>query len=206
MAAWRKKLKVLWKAWPVHRFDEIQGYLTPVEARALYRFARQTPDNAAIVEIGSWKGRSTYCLAKGLRSGRVYAIDPFDMSGDAPSEALYQEEAGAIPLLEQFRTNMRRLHVADKVEPRPGRSEDYRDAFGAIDLLFIDGDHSIEACRRDFTGYAPHVKRGGCVLFHDYHPEQADLGPTWVVDHLVLPGGEYTCAGRADSIWAGRKR
>ena len=205
MATWRERLNLLVKAWPVHRFADIDGFLSPVEARALYRFARRVPDDAVIVEIGSWKGRSTYCLARGLRSGRVYAIDLFAKSGNPGKEKFY-ETAGDEPLLDQFRRNMQRPDVADKVVPRRGRSEDFRGEFPAIDLLFIDGDHTLEACRSDFEGYAPHVKPGGYVLFHDYDPRREDLGPTWVVNNLVLPGGEYICVGRAGSIWAAWKR
>ena len=42
-----------------------------------------------------------------------------------------------------------------------------------IDFLFIDGDHSYRAVKRDFELYSPLVRRGGIVAFHDilYHPK-----------------------------------
>ena len=41
-----------------------------------------------------------------------------------------------------------------------------------IDFLFIDGDHSYRAVKRDFELYSPLVRKGGIVVFHDilYHP------------------------------------
>jgi predicted O-methyltransferase YrrM len=36
-----------------------------------------------------------------------------------------------------------------------------------LDLLFIDGDHGYEAVKADFTDYAPLVRPGGLVVFHD---------------------------------------
>ncbi len=36
-----------------------------------------------------------------------------------------------------------------------------------LDFLFIDGDHSYEGVKRDFEMYAPLVKKGGLVAFHD---------------------------------------
>lgn len=36
-----------------------------------------------------------------------------------------------------------------------------------IDLLFIDADHSYPGCAADIAAYAPHVKPGGTILFHD---------------------------------------
>lgn len=47
--------------------------------------------------------------------------------------------------------------------------------FGAVqacDVLFIDGDHSFEGVRADYTDYRGLVRPGGLICFHDicYHP------------------------------------
>lgn len=39
-----------------------------------------------------------------------------------------------------------------------------------FDVAFIDGDHTEEGVRRDFELYAPLVKPGGVVAFHDTIP------------------------------------
>ena len=36
-----------------------------------------------------------------------------------------------------------------------------------VDFLFIDADHSYEGVKRDFELYAPLVRSGGLVAFHD---------------------------------------
>lgn len=36
-----------------------------------------------------------------------------------------------------------------------------------IDVLFIDGDHSYEGVKKDYEMYAPLVRKGGIVAFHD---------------------------------------
>jgi predicted O-methyltransferase YrrM len=36
-----------------------------------------------------------------------------------------------------------------------------------ISVLFIDGDHSYEGCKRDIEAWYPNVKKGGVMLFHD---------------------------------------
>lgn len=48
-----------------------------------------------------------------------------------------------------------------------------------IDCLFLDGDHSYDGVARDYWRYAPLVRRGGLVAFHDIisvapTPEEAD--------------------------------
>ena len=47
------------------------------------------------------------------------------------------------------------------------------DALGgrALDLLYIDGDHSYEGVAADFRMYAPLLGAGGLVVFHDIVPD-----------------------------------
>ncbi len=40
-----------------------------------------------------------------------------------------------------------------------------------FDFLFIDGDHSYDGVRQDFAMYAPLVRPGGMIAFHDIVPD-----------------------------------
>lgn len=42
---------------------------------------------------------------------------------------------------------------------------------GLLDLLYLDGDHSYEGVSTDFRMYAPLVRAGGLVVFHDIVPD-----------------------------------
>ncbi len=193
-----------WSA--VKDYDTIEGFLSSYEAVTLYRLAMQLPLNSRIVEIGSWKGKSTYCLARGLRQGKISAIDPFDSSGEPGSAEIYQAQQGNQSLLSQFRTRMERLEVWDKIEVLQGYSHQFVGQVSQIDLLFIDGDHSKEGCNFDFTNYAPYLRKGGILAFHDFDPTRNELGPTWVVNNQVVPSGSYTVIGVFDSLWVGRRK
>jgi cephalosporin hydroxylase len=60
-----------------------------------------------------------------------------------------------------------------------------------LDFLLIDGDHSLEGARSDFLMYAPFVRPGGLVAFHDV-----------VADSLTrtgVPTGSY--AGGVPILW-----
>ena len=48
----------------------------------------------------------------------------------------------------------------------------------AIDALFIDADHTYDGVRRDFLMYAPLVRPGGLVAFHDicHHATMPEVG------------------------------
>ena len=45
-----------------------------------------------------------------------------------------------------------------------------------IDFLFIDGDHTYDGVKQDFEMYAPLVRPGGIVGFHDiaHHRPEAN--------------------------------
>jgi predicted O-methyltransferase YrrM len=59
-----------------------------------------------------------------------------------------------------------------------------------LDLLFIDGDHSLDGARCDFAMYSPLVRSGGVIALHDIvqheHPESSEVDRLWaeiMVDH-----------------------
>lgn len=43
-----------------------------------------------------------------------------------------------------------------------------------LDLLFIDGDHTFDGAKSDWQMYAPLVRRGGLIVFHDIAGNYAD--------------------------------
>ncbi len=62
----------------------------------------------------------------------------------------------------------------------------------AIDLLFIDGDHTYQGVRQDYEMYSTLVREGGLIAFHDVarHPEKSGCG----VDRLwneIKHGAEF---------------
>src|SRR5262249_2798991 len=91
----------------IRSYAEIDGFLTRAEAAALHRCASMLPPGSKALEIGCWKGKSTYCIASGLASGKVYAIDPFNAAGESGSKEVYDHKKGEAPLIEQFKENMR---------------------------------------------------------------------------------------------------
>jgi predicted O-methyltransferase YrrM len=132
----------------------IPGWLTDEEGEALYELAKSCRGDGVIVEIGSWKGRSTTCLGLGSKAGRsvpIFAIDP---------HADYR--------FGEFKANMERAGIADLVTPIPSTSQAHAAAFDRpIELLFIDGSHEYEDVRADFDDWVPKVVEGGTVAVHD---------------------------------------
>jgi MMP 1-O-methyltransferase len=189
----------------IRKFEKIQGWLSRNEARELYRFSSKLPRQGKILEIGCWKGKSTYCLAEGLVSGQVIVIDPFDATGENGSKEIYQKNLVGGPLIEQFRKMMIELKVLNKIRIVQGLSDQFVGQFQNINMLFIDGNHSIEWCQHDFLNYSPELLPSGYLLFHDYDDSRKELGPTWVVENIVNKLNGYKFIGLYDSLWVAQK-
>lgn len=71
----------------------------------------------------------------------------------------------------------------------------------SLDFVFIDGDHTYEACKRDILAWLPKVKPAGWITGHDYFEFP---GVKQAVDELLAPvscANEYT-----DDVWARPKK
>ena len=138
---------------------DVPGWLSDEEGEALYELARECTGEGVIVEIGSWKGKSTICLGLGSRAGngvRIFAVDP---------HADYRHG--------EFKENIERSGIADLVTTVKGLSQEVVDGFEEpIELLFVDGSHEEDDVRKDFEQWVPKVVDGGVVAFHDttWHP------------------------------------
>ena len=189
----------------IQPYKQIDGWLTDREAYGLFSIAGQLKKNSIVVEIGSWKGKSTYCIAMGLNEGKIYAIDPFNAEGEVGSKEIYEHNKGEEPLFDQFKSNMDKLGVLDKIEPLKGYSNQFIDKINNIDFLFIDGDHSISGCEYDFIHYSPKVRIGGFIALHDFDFGRLDLGPTWVVNNRIKINGDFIFYKQYDSLWIAKK-
>ncbi len=55
---------------------------------------------------------------------------------------------------------------------------------GSCDLVFIDGDHSYEAAKRDIEMWLPKVKPGGILCGHDCEGAVANFHPDIILKKL----------------------
>ncbi|MSU23371.1 MAG: class I SAM-dependent methyltransferase [Opitutus sp.] len=144
----------------------------------LFQLASDAPADAQVLEVGSWMGASTCFLAAGLKgpAARIYAVDNFQGLSTCGEDAAWYnrhfQKLGANSTLEIFRQNFSDLGFALRAEPVVSDSlaaaQKLAALRGTIDLIFIDGDHSYDACKADIIAWAPFVKRGGVIAFHDF--------------------------------------
>jgi hypothetical protein len=155
---------------------DVLGWLTFDEGKALWRFA----EGKRVLEIGSYCGRSTICLAQSADT--VHSVDPHDGRGTAEPRKT----------LAELRTNLGRYGV-ENVKAFVGTLEQSIDECQhapseLYDLIFIDGAHDLESVRRDINECRGLLAPDGLLAFHDYR--NIDPGVTQAVDELIAAGGE----------------
>lgn len=141
----------------------------------LRRLAALVPADQAIVEVGSFKGRSTAILALGASEGhgaQVHAYDPWE-NGTIPDG--YEKAARTVPeyvlseTRQAFDEHLARVGVTDLVtahqQPAVDGAKDYDGP--KVGLLFHDGLHRLEDVRDDLKAWLPKMAATAIVVCHD---------------------------------------
>ena len=148
---------------------QVEGWLHATEAAALFesvreRLAEHRP--CVVVEIGSWKGRSTVALACAIReppNGQVFAIDPHTGSKEHIGDGV------KIDTFPDFLANVEKHGVSALVKTLRMTSHEGRARFAdhSVDVLFVDGSHEYEDVRLDITDWTTTLRDGSIAAFND---------------------------------------
>ena len=157
------------------KINNIFGWGTDQECLLQYGLGRWGDKEGVVLEIGSFKGRSTVCFAKGVQDGQregVVAIDPH--TGAPPWFP-------AIPLsftLREFEHNLTIANVHQNVTTLVTNSFQAARIWPSLPIrvLFLDGDHSFEGLLADYEQWIEKLVVGGLILIDD------------VDDSVQLPG------------------
>jgi len=174
------------------KVGQIPGMIEPIEQQTLYGLASQIslrPEDQ-MVEFGCFFGRSTECIAQGLRdnpesktSNRLYAFDSFDCatqggfsvhvnafakSGDVASLLIVDEDRiDFYPIFENYLKNMIANGTvrAIRAEIRDSELGDIQQ----IALMHIDSPKFYEELRFLLARFFPRLRDGALVVFQDFY-------------------------------------
>jgi radical SAM superfamily enzyme YgiQ (UPF0313 family)/glycosyltransferase involved in cell wall biosynthesis len=174
---YRSSVSAHYQAAPILDIQEIPTHLSLKEKHKLKELAENARGNT-YVEIGSYLGGSSCCIAAGIQSagnsGKLYCVDTW--RNDAMSE-------GPRDTFSAFMANT--AAFSRLITPLRGKSTEIAEQFSeGIDFLFVDGGHSHEDVRSDVAAWFPKLNPGAFVVFHDI--EWAD-GVQRVVRDSVKP-------------------
>lgn len=176
----------------------VDGWLTDGQASMLADAAAACPPDGEIVEIGSFRGKSTIVLAKAAPEGvAIVAIDPHAGNDRGPREiAGYTDEAASDR--RQFERNLELSGVRHRVRHVPEFSHRAHSAVhGSIDVLYIDGAHRYRPARTDIRDWGARVADDGTLLIHDSF---SSVGVTMAIIRELMFGRRFRYVGRSRSL------
>jgi predicted O-methyltransferase YrrM len=178
----------------------ITGQHTSAEHALLQKWAN---GRSSLVEIGVAEGASALGLREVMaREGTLWLVDPFHLGRRrwinamkrAAHRAVTGSRNGRVVWIEKF------------------SSEAAQNWTAPIDFLFLDGDHSEGAVRRDWNDWHRFVAPGGVVVFHDARVfpggwSKPDWGPVRLVNDLFRanPIRAWSIVDEVDSMVAVEK-
>ena len=175
-------------------YEQIDGFFTRNDRRFYHFHAQTAPESGHFVEIGSWKGRSAFCMASELerlgKATRLTCVDTWEGSEEHAEHSSIQKGT----LYDEFLTNISRYQ--HRIQPMRLPSLEAAATFPdrSLDFVFIDAAHDYENVKADIHAWAPKVKPSGVLAGHDYYTWP---GVRQAVDEVI--GNDVTIF---DGLWS----
>jgi predicted O-methyltransferase YrrM len=173
-----------------HFYQNIPGWF---DYQDIYKHMVEiAPDPARFVEIGSYLGRSAAFMAVEIANSQKRI--EFTCVDVWTNHHVYVEND-----VRAFVTNMQ--PARDYYDAIIAKSVHAAAAFAdkALDFVWIDGDHELQAVRDDIRTWLPKVKSGGWIGGHDYTAGPASVGQA--VRELISDFQLYPMEKAEHSSW-----
>jgi MMP 1-O-methyltransferase len=155
-----------------------KGFMPLEEGLALFQLAAEASRYGPCLEIGSYCGKSALFLGEGCRVAGHHPLFTVDHHRGSEEQQpgqeyhdpeLYDRERARFTTLDELIDNIARAGLEDWIIPIIGGSLQVGRYFGGreLGLVFVDGSHSEESVANDYETWAPRVRRGGFLCFHD---------------------------------------
>lgn len=148
----------------------IPGWMAETELCQLEKWASSVSKNGVIVEVGSFLGRSSFCLGASCDpSVTVYCIDPFGSNVDilhdyshvqGPAIGVYDTNKIFLENTKDLKTIKQLVGYSPETINYPGDK---------IDIFFLDASHANPSDINYINYFTQFIKPGGILCGHDYN-------------------------------------
>ena len=128
----------------------------------------------AVIEIGSWEGRSTAVIANSCFPATVMAVDTWQGAPTEGANHITVQLAKSRDVFAIFEQNMRAMTRGNVIPHRVDALEFLRDLEGPIRFCHIDAAHDYESVHETLRLLIPKLSEGSVLFGHDY--ESANAG------------------------------
>ncbi len=170
-----------------HEGGHFHASVRPEIGRLLYWVIRCTRPRL-VLETGACIGYSVLWMGQALRDNTLGHLHSFDLF-NFPQEYVSPVLGKRASVLEVARGHVKAAKLSEYVTFHQGdSSERIRQSFQTGDvkfeLAFIDGDHRLRGCLKDWQAVDELMAEGGIVLVHDTMPQSGWLGPRYLLEEL----------------------
>lgn len=147
------------------------------------------------LEIGAYAGASACLMSGHPYPTNVFSVDIGDPIQPHVVESNVERYRNPKSTFKYIHGNSQSQQIIDTVK-----------AFvPQVDILFIDGDHTENGVRLDFTNYYPLVKEGGYIVFDDYQDNEHSPEVKIMVDQIAgqAPKEFFEIIGSLDYPYSG---
>jgi len=185
----------------ITKYLSIEGWFNLFDA--YLNLVKKVPGEGSIVEIGSFKGRSTRFLCDALVTEektkvKVHCIDTFE---GTPGE---HDNLKLGSMYDEFKNNLHDHIEAERVIPHVNRSDNQQliDSFedNSLDGLVIDGAHDEVSVHNDTKNWYPKLKDDGLLIWDDCERPEVKKGALTALGEEVSKGVYYITG---DERWFG---
>lgn len=155
----------------LNELAKLNGLISREVGELLYDLASRVEGDRSIVELGSYRGKSTCYLATGAADSweaHVYAVDAWSIEVSAWRKAVLDRLPS--PEYSDFLEQIAKAGVEPWVTPVRSLTTLAAESFigEPVGLLYIDGDHHKGAVLADFRAWRRHLTDDAIVVFDDY--------------------------------------
>lgn len=164
---------------------DVKGFLSDKEAKKLQELFLNVHHLGAVLEIGTYCGKSTLNFAHVAKkiNGLVFTVDhhtgseEHQLGEEYHDEDLFDKRLNKFNTLPEFLKNIRSSNLGQFIIPLINKSSEASETFSElISMLFIDGGHSSEAAFSDYNSWKDKISSGGLLVIHDVFPNPEDGG------------------------------
>ena len=155
-------------------FNEIPGWFSYEE---LYtEVVDKLPNNANIVEVGAWFGKSTNFMANKIKeSGKNINFTTIDTFKGSPTEDIHNNTLRVFDndIYSEFMHSTILLDNQSNINVIKDTSVNAKDSFvnNSLDFIMIDAGHTYDDVKSDINAWYHKVKQGGIISGDDYVKE-----------------------------------
>lgn len=155
------------------QFNEIPGWFSYED---LYtEVVDKLPNNANIVEVGAWFGKSTNFMANKIKqSGKKINFTAVDTFKGSPTEDVHNNTLRVFDndIYSEFMHSTIMLDNLSNINVIKDTSINAKDSFvnNSLDFIMIDAGHTYEDVKSDINAWFYKVKPGGIISGDDYIP------------------------------------